>query len=189
MPKNKKNKSSTRKARLRVPPPVNDIQVNTCRNPGCENFDRLPLQKVSRGPYGAKDGYRVTSGWAPSITRMLYCTSCSESFTLKSNQAIVEEIARLWRVHEPTPGTSCPKVSCENHPYSVLSASDRYQRFGSTEIGSPRFRCKACHTTFSVPAKAAHRQRMPRKNALIFRLLFNKVPMRRICRSEERRVG
>jgi transposase-like protein len=181
LPKNKKNKSFTAKVRLRVPPPVNDIQVNTCRNPSCENFGRLPLEKVSRSPYGVKDGYRIANGWRPSLTRMLSCTGCGEAFTLKSNLAIVEEFARLWQAHEPAPGSCCPKVSCENHHHAAQPGSERYQRFGSTAVGSPRYRCKACHTTFSIPTKSTHRQRIPRKNALIFRLLLNKVPMRRIC--------
>lgn len=134
-----------------------------------------------RGPHGAKDGYRIADGWKSSPARMLYCTGCGESFTLKSNQAVMEELARLWRAHELDPGTGCLEGSCSNYGQTVQARPEFYQRFGTTAIGSPRYRCKNCRTTFSTPVKAAHRQRMPRKNALVFRLLLNKVPMRRIC--------
>src|SRR3546814_17167505 len=46
----KRGKSSPRRTDLpRVPPPVHDIQVNTCRNPDCENFGVPPLKVVSMG--------------------------------------------------------------------------------------------------------------------------------------------
>jgi hypothetical protein len=41
----------------RVPPAVDGIQSNTCRNAGCPNFGIEPLASVTQG--GAKKGARV----------------------------------------------------------------------------------------------------------------------------------
>ena len=56
-----------------------------------------------------------------------------------------------------------------------------YQRFGKTKAGSARLRCKTCGELFSLPASLTPRQKRPDLNAEIFKLLINKLPMRRIC--------
>lgn len=50
-----------------------------------------------------------------------------------------------------------------------------------THSGSKRYLCKACKKTFTVSTQSTLRQRQPEKNELIFKLLMNKSPMRRIC--------
>lgn len=60
-----------------------------------------------------------------------------------------------------------------------------YYSFGSSIIGSKRYRCRACGKTFSIKAENIDpvvRQKLSDKNLLIFDLLFNKMPQRRICK-------
>ena len=56
-----------------------------------------------------------------------------------------------------------------------------YSSFGKTYAGSQRWKCMACQKTFSVAASSTSRQRDSHKNKLIFKLLMNKMPLRRIC--------
>ena len=55
-----------------------------------------------------------------------------------------------------------------------------YQSIGLSKSGSKRYRCNGCKKTFSV-GKSTTRQKQPHKNRLIFSLLMNKSPFRRIC--------
>lgn len=80
----------------------------------------------------------------------------------------------------PTP-PSCPDKDCTNHAISISASSTHYYRNGKSEIGSPRYRCRACGKTFSTPAASTSRQRIPYKNKQIFKLLMNKSPLSRIC--------
>src|SRR3546814_12045256 len=62
--KPKRGKRSPRRTDLpRVPPPVHDIQVNTCRNPDCENFGVPPLKVVSMGRMSLTKKERVSAGY------------------------------------------------------------------------------------------------------------------------------
>lgn len=73
---------------------------------------------------------------------------------------------------------SCPDSSCANHAVPV--GKEGYQSFGLTKSGSRRYRCKGCGKTFSV-GKSTTGHKQPHKNRLIFSLLMNKTPLRRIC--------
>lgn len=163
----------------RVPPVCDQLQTNTCRNPKCENFGRWPSQNVKRGSRKSSDVYRIIGGWGGA--RMLWCKSCGQSLTLKSNQAIVEEFNRLWSPHVPPSGPTCRNGNCVNNSRPLTTYPDEYQAFGNTTAGSKRYRCKQCGSTFSVGRRATLRQRFPKKNELILRALINKAPMRRIC--------
>lgn len=76
--------------------------------------------------------------------------------------------------------TSCPDEACANHGIDVKAGKRFYRKFGTTESGSTRYLCKACNKTFSV-GKSTLRQRKPHVNILVFKLLMNKSPLRRIC--------
>lgn len=164
----------------RMPPSVGGIQINFCKNPRCANFGVLPRLDVTRGyriPGSKLDGYRV-SGRVPG-TPLMRCKLCGESFPLKSNLAITEEFDRqmaFLAVKEH----SCPLESCTNHGIAV-GTPKRYQSFGKTAAGSARYRCKSCGHLFSVAKKATLRQRKSAVNRLVFSLLMNKSPLRRIC--------
>lgn len=173
-------KKSPDSKRPRIPPAASGIQINFCKNPRCDNFGVPPRLNVTRGrPTSGsnRDEYNV-SVWAPGAT-VMRCKLCGESFPLKSNLAIAEEFDRLLaplviKKH------SCPQETCSNHGVPV-STPKRYQSFGKTAAGSARYRCKACGHLFSVARKATLRQRKPAVNRLIFSLLMNKSPLRRIC--------
>ena len=160
-----------------MPPACDGIQVNFCKKPGCPNFG-VPASETGR----SKDGYKITSGGANY--RLLYCRHCHESPPLKSNLGVAEELKRLSSRLEPLPASSCPNHKCTNHGVSILEHPEAYQGFGKTASGSRRLRCKQCRRTFAVGGPTT-RQRAPHKNRIIFKLLVNKTPIKRICEVAE----
>lgn len=112
---------------------------------------------------------------------MCQCLLCNETFSIKSNRGVSDDYDRLVAAYLPAPEPSCPKSDCRNHGAGIHAHADRYQRFGKTTAGSTRLRCKACKGLFSVPVSLTPRQKRPELNELVFRLLINKSPMRRIC--------
>lgn len=169
----------------RVPPAVDGIQVNVCHNPMCSNFGVHPLGVVSKGRNPKlHDGYRLVGRKRTNddlISQNLLCKICGESFILKSNLAILEELSRFQAPYITRSRICCTSQGCINSKVAVSEGPDCYQSFGKTTSGSLRYRCKACQRTFSVAQKASLRQRNPEKSEEIFKLLINKVPMRRIC--------
>lgn len=157
---------------------MNGIQVNFCKNPVCSNYGVLPKDIVSRGKPTANhvhDSYIVTGGKGGVIC--IGCRVCGEYPPIKSNQAISEEKSRFLNDLTITPAPSCPDVSCSNHNVPIGKG---YQSIGLTKSGSRRYRCNICKKTFSV-GKSTTGHKQPHKNRLIFSLLMNKSPMRRIC--------
>lgn len=157
---------------------MNGIQVNFCKNPVCSNYGVLPKDIVSRGKPTANhvhDSYIVTGGKGGVIC--IGCRVCGEYPPIKSNQAISEEKSRFLNDLTITPAPSCPDVSCSNHNVPIGKG---YQSIGLTKSGSRRYRCNVCKNTFSV-GKSTTGHKQPHKNRLIFSLLMNKSPMRRIC--------
>ena len=75
---------------------------------------------------------------------------------------------------------SCPAPGCFNHSIGIGAGRRFYSSYGKSSAGSPRFKCKACGKVFTVPKPTA-RQTTSHKNKLVFRLLMNKTPFRRIC--------
>ncbi|EQD68497.1 hypothetical protein B1A_07317, partial [mine drainage metagenome] len=113
------------------------------------------------------------------------CNACQESFILKSNVAVAEEAFRL--LAEVYPNAACPDPLCANHRVPVHVVSE-YQSFGTTPIGSQRYRCKSCGRTFSVKPAGLNpiaRQVQSAKNATILADLTNKMPIRRICEAAQ----
>ncbi len=127
----------------------------------------------------SKDVYRATGGH--SSISVLKCKFCGDFPPLKSNLAIAEEFTRLMADLTPTPAPSCPDLQCTNHNIPVNVGKGHYQSYGLTHSGSKRYLCKVCKKTFTVSSVSTLRQRQSDKNELIFKLLMNKSPMRRIC--------
>ena len=161
----------------RVPEAVGGIQVNYCKNPICQNFGIPASDKSTRK--NVNDGY-TASGGGTSV-HALRCKFCGESPAIKSNLAIYEELARLLDDLKTAPTPSCPDSQCANHIIPVNAGKGHYQSFGKAASGSKRYLCKACGRTFAVSSKSTLRQRQPDKNQIVFSLLMNKSPMRRIC--------
>lgn len=165
----------------RVPLPAGTLQVNFCRNPVCDNFGRPPGNSHG-GSRAAKDEPPyVMSGGGGSLPPTAICKLCNESFGLKSNLGVAEEITRLTNYLQPPSEPVCPTEGCAQQVRGVHSHPDGYQRFGHTSAGSLRYRCKTCFRLFAVAVSATPRQKRADINALVFRLLVNKMPMRRIC--------
>jgi transposase-like protein len=109
------------------------------------------------------------------------CVSCGEGFPLKSNLGIAEEVARMASYLALPSAVCCRNDACANHTDQVpIGTAGAYASFGKTAIGNPRWRCSVCGKTFSQNVKATARQREHHKNKTIFKLLVNKMPVRRI---------
>ena len=159
-----------------MPADADGIQVNFCKNPACSNYGVTPKATVLRGrtDQGLQDSYLVqAAGGIP----VLHCRECGETPPVKSNTAIAEELARYLKDLEIAPEPSCPDESCANHTVPIGKG---YRSIGLSPSGSRRYRCNLCKKTFSV-GKSTTGHKQPHKNRLIFSLLMNKAPMRRIC--------
>ncbi len=157
----------------RVPVKNHGIQVNFCKNPVCDNYGVPANTKTGKGDY-----YSLTSGSKKTVAKLI-CKSCGEQFPIKSNQGIGEEINRIEQyLEEDEP--CCPNDSCDHRHIGISEGKIAYQAFGKTKSGSSRYRCKSCGKSFSVK-NATTGQKLPHKNKLIFKLLMNRSPFRRIC--------
>jgi transposase-like protein len=166
----------------RVPPPFEGIQVNFCKNFDCGHFGSpASTEKQPRGPGAASrpnDGYTIDV--KGNFRRLLVCRSCGQGTMCKSNQAVHEEFCRL-RAYLVPPVRGCRDAGCPNYHMDVSAGKAHYQHIGRTEIGSQRYRCKACKATFSISARSTARQRSTYKNKILFKLLVNHIPFKRIC--------
>lgn len=166
---------------VQLPEPCGHININFCKSPNCVNFgiaDEFALMRLS--PKNQLR-YKVTgNSQYPHLT----CRACMVSFPVKSNVGVYEEYARM-RDETSVREASCPNEACAQHNLGVSAGKPFYSSFGKTAIGSPRYKCMACKKTFSYALQATHRQREPHKNKLIFKLLMNKVAIRRICEISE----
>lgn len=176
--------SRTNKPRL--PHAFGSIQINFCKNPTYSNYG-IPasVKKQPRGPGASlrgSDKYKIqarNTQWP-----FLKCLLCNEYPPIKSNLAIQEEFSRFSNYLRQKEEPSCPELSCSNRAIGINLGKENYQSFGKTKAGSRRYRCKVCGKTFSVGG-ATLRQRKPYLNKLIFKLLMNKSPFRRICEVAE----
>lgn len=171
---------TSKASKLRIPSEVDGIQVNFCKNPICTNFGIPASQTSSRGAATRAKPNVYTSVASGAGLPHLRCNSCKEHFPVKSNLGIAEELRRMKAGAALSAEPSCPKELCANHGVPVSAGKAFYSSFGKTDIGSPRWKCKACGKTFSAPKSSTHRQRESHKNKDIFSMLVNKSPMRRI---------
>ncbi|MCT4534698.1 hypothetical protein [Halodesulfovibrio sp.] len=161
-----------KKKRQRVPLEFNGIQINCCKNPFCENFGKPALTTpVTKGrpKAGSKrivDSYTIKG--AGRKAPVLFCNKCRKSTTIKSNQAISEELDRIRPVF---PIKGCPTNGCANANNHV-EFSGCYQKIGKTSSGYQRYKCKLCKKTFSF-GKTIRRQKKSYKNKEIFLDLVN----------------
>ena len=171
----RKTSATSTKSHPRIPPEHDGVQVNHCKSPICPNYGIAPRQSSVRG----SNNYILDSR-NKGISSCI-CTTCKEGFPLKSNLGIAEEIERIAAYLSPPSAVCCRNDACANHTDQVpVSTVGAYASFGKTAIGNPRWRCGACGKTFSQNIKATARQRESHKNKTIFKLLVNKMPVRRI---------
>lgn len=165
---------------FRIPVESSGLQVNFCKNPTCPNFGKpASVEPQSRGPYAAfrQDTYTVTGSGRDF---RINCERCGDSPPLKSNLGIREEIERLSDYLQPAQEPSCPNIVCDNK-LTGISTPNSYYSFGKTKSGSQRYRCRLCNTTFAISSSPTFRQKQTDINELIFKLIVNKMPLKRMC--------
>jgi transposase-like protein len=171
----------------RIPEEINRIQVNFCKNPRCPNFGVPASTKEqprgSKVREGGRDSYTMSGVSGRGYTSSIRCDLCRETLPLKSNQAIVEEIGRLSAYLVETP-IMCPNTQCENHTIDIGADKSRYRPYGKTKAGSRRYLCRLCQRAFVIGTPAP-RHKKPYKNIPVFRLLVNKMPLKRICEAAD----
>jgi len=159
----------------RIPPELDGIQVNHCKSPVCPNYGVAAGQTSVRG----SNSYILDS--RNKGISCCICTSCGVEFPLKSNIGITEEVERMASYLLPPDVVCCRNDACANHTNQVpVGTVGAYASFGKTAIGNSRWRCSVCGKTFSQNTKSTARQREHHKNKTIFKLLVNKMPVRRI---------
>ena len=162
--------------------------MNFCKNTHCASFCVPP------NPAGAH--YSRTTGAPGEYTvsgagrglPVLVCTCCRDHSPIRSNAAVLEEIRHQGGYLEPTRRDDpfCKNPECEMFKVRISLAPDAYVRFGTTPIGTQRFRCRACGSTFTGNApRATARQRKSHKNRDVFILTVNKVPISRILETAD----
>jgi len=161
----------------RIPPESDGIQVNHCKTVGCANFGVAALQTRGRVE-GGVGSYLLTSGGRQ--LPLIQCHLCRHSTVVYSNSAIAQELARFDPAGSRVTGAACPNDECTSFGKPAGQQPQLYYAHGTTRAGEPRYRCKACGSTFSCGA-AVRKQRRPELNREILSLVVNKVPMRRIC--------
>jgi len=169
-------------SKSRIPGESGGIQINFCKNPNCANFGVAALQRTAAPRLSQahqSDNYRIAA--AGSGYPVLRCVLCKELPPIKSNLAVHEELDRMLQSLSLPAEPSCPDNTCVNYGFGVSTYARRYQRFGQTAGGSIRYRCKACKRLFTQVRRSTLRQRQSDRNEMVFRLLVNKSPMRRIC--------
>ena len=180
-------------AKSRVPPAVDGIQVNFCKNPVCGNYGVSPKPSSTRGgsrklpaPPPEPGDYTVVA-YGKGLPA-LQCKLCGEFPPIKSNLGVAEEVARMSSYLYPRDEPSCRNPACLNHGVGVSAGKPYYYAFGLTDIGSQRYQCRRCGKTFSV-GQSTRRQRLPSKNRDVFMDLMNKAPFNRICEKQGINIG
>ncbi len=166
------------KRHSRYPSTSEGIQVNHCKNPHCLNYGVLPNESWKGNKN--KQGLGAYTVVGSHQARSLYCKLCSKYSVIRSNLAISQELLRFRPSLLRLSTAACQNEQCKSHGLACVTHPDHYYRHGNTVSGEPRFRCRNCGSTFSA-GLPIRRQRRPELNAEVYKLLVNKVPMRRIC--------
>ena len=106
----------------KIPPGIDGIQVNFCKNPTCAPpglKKGVHRSKATASATGTE--YRLVgksrSGGISTVSGLL-CLLCQESLPLKSNLGVAQEVARLSAYLWKKRGASCPNPACLNHGVS-----------------------------------------------------------------------
>ena len=172
----------------RVPPgvanpldPATDIQINHCRMPDCDNYG-IPARTtpVKTGPSPDRDMHYKVATTNKGRVSALVCKCCGEKPPIKSNQGIVEELARII---DPllAQDRSCPRKDCKNHGRNTEENPNLYYKWGAHKSsGRPRRGCRNCGTRFLIGMEPPriHPQHHHLASA-VFSRVVNKAPVRR----------
>lgn len=171
-----------------LPPPYAGININFCKNPKCRNFgvpaEIVSYRRLSGTPLATTPGKAYKRFSRAKMRPKLECLLCGEAFGVKSNLAIAEELERISAYLKPADPICCATPECPNGTVPVGTRS-AYAPFGSTNAGTPRWRCRHCGKTLAVGGRAIKRQRISHLNKTVLLALMNKMPLRRICKITE----
>lgn len=162
----------------RVPKIVHGININCCSRPSCVNFN-VPAQQSRNDPNYSLVGNK-------KFGSSLQCKACSGFYSVKSNLAVAEELARsrVYRARKTIyrqDGNCCHNMECENFGRSISAFPSAYKRFGRTRTGNQRFQCLSCKVTFTHASEKRknHPQSKSHQNVTLFRLLVNGMNINR----------
>lgn len=97
-----------------------------------------------------RDKYQLARGSERKVTQMV-CLHCGETPPVKSNQAIAEETRRIGRyLHHLLLNRVALMLNATITRLASAKESSFARLLAKPNQGSPRYRCKACHKTFSV---------------------------------------
>lgn len=166
-----------------LPPTVDGINVNFCKNPACANFGVpatiVKWRRTARSGLGTMPGTAYTLTAVGKKRPALKCLLCGESFSVKSNLAVAEELQRFNRYLSKPGSPACRTPGCANYGVPVTNRSAYYPH-GKSASGSPRWQCKLCRKTITRGEKALKRQRITHLNKVVLMSLTNKMPIKRI---------
>ena len=128
-----------------------NVQVNHYRNPNCKDYG-VPAQTKHQkpGPNPDRDRAYKRKGTNKGLVPAIQCHACSESPPLRSNASTAAEIQRLIgedRLRTLEEQTVCLNTVCVNHALCVAQHRHAYRKYGFSETGERRYRCKACGST------------------------------------------
>ncbi|QBY05917.1 IS1 family transposase [Thalassotalea sp. HSM 43] len=161
----------------RVPWDVEGVNVNCCTDPECENFN------VPAIPTGKDQNYIVTG--IGKFTSAIRCKACGKHVSVKSNQALVDEMLRFRHLDINQKiirqdGKGCSQVDCVNYGLPI-NKKKTYRKRGKTSKGHQRYECLGCNKTFTVGSEKRknHPENKTFKNEFLFKLLVNQTALNR----------
>lgn len=126
-------------AGFRAPPPHEGLQVNFCKNPKCRNFGVPEPPFRPRRPAGAPpkigDYTLVAAGKGKPL---LKCSLCGETFPMRSNLGIHEELTRLCAYLATPVEPACLNDACSLYTVPLSLAGGLYVQRGKTAAGTQR---------------------------------------------------
>lgn len=195
---------------LNLPSPsATGHDYNGCHNPHCFQFGVPTIEALEK--YVADNG-RPRRGLVTTHgnTVSIWCPFCEETRLARSNQAIDEELERLFRIRI-TPeirSRGCPNDSCENYDVSPLPPPTAPRAPGDPEPPKPpkryvrltkekpyRWLCKGmnngkvCNRRFQLSDNPTGSPRDRDAERMAAKCLLNKVPFRGIMDIVERSSG
>lgn len=175
----------------RIPESFNSIQVNFCKDPKCPNFGIPALENIKGIKLPAKTeenaGKRRRDNYTVIGAKGIRCHKCGAEFPMKSNKGIYEEYSRFREYLSPAPVTekACHNQECINYGIPVSAGTQYYYRDGKRKSLAQRYKCRKCGCIVTMNLDPATNQNKREVNALIFKLLVNKMPLQRICEVAE----
>lgn len=180
----------------RFPAPFDDVDVNCCKYPSCENFgisagantaelsENANILTNNRHNKKRDPHYAVVGSGKSDAT--LKCKACelrnndqfqlgNTYYPIKSNKAVVDELHRISAYLYVKP-LQCPNHEC---PTYIKNETPKLNKRGLTACGNQRFVCGHCGTSFTM-SDGRRKQSTSAVNKRVFQLLVNKSPLSRI---------